>query len=356
MKKRNLGKILFLVCFWVICSIFIAFYDASITGFRSEIDGPNYSFARNLLTYAITSLIASSILGSLEVLVLGRLLRKKPLGFNLLIKTTIYLIFIVIFTSFGAIYLYSAEIEQPMFSQTVLQYYLNTYLSARILSFILYWGVICMLGLFLLHVNDKFGQGVLLNFLLGKYHKPKEDQRIFMFLDLKSSTTYAEVLGHIKYSRLLQDCYYDLTEVVVKHRAKIYQYVGDEVVLSWGMENGLKHENCIRAFFAYEHMLQKRSKHYTKRYGLVPEFKAGVNMGKVTVAEVGVLKKELAYHGDVLNTAARIQGKCNEFNCRILVSEHIVSQFKNQLIYKFECLGSIMLKGKQEAVKIYSVN
>ena len=46
--------------------------------------------------------------------------------------------------------------------------------------------------------------------------------------------------------------------------------------------------------------------HKDKKYRMVPEFKAGVNSGHVTVAEVGELKKEPAYQGDVLITAARI--------------------------------------------------
>jgi adenylate cyclase len=86
-----------------------------------------------------------------------------------------------------------------------------------------------MSALFILQVSDKFGQGVLISFLLGKYYRPKEDDRIFMFMDLKSSTTSAEKLGHIKYSQFIQDCFFDITDVITKYDAKIYQYVGDEL-------------------------------------------------------------------------------------------------------------------------------
>ncbi|MHA1992727.1 MAG: hypothetical protein ACW98A_17360 [Candidatus Hodarchaeales archaeon] len=66
----------------------------------------------------------------------------------------------------------------------------------------------------------------MLNFILGKYHHPKEEKRTFMFMDLKSSTTYAEKLGHIEYNKLIQDCFFDLTDVVAENNANIYQYVG----------------------------------------------------------------------------------------------------------------------------------
>jgi adenylate cyclase len=356
MKKRDLYKILFLICFWELCVLFITYYDASVTGFKSEIGGEHYSFLRTLLSSVINCLIGASILGSLEVLLLGKLLRKKPLGISLLVKTSIYIIFILFFTSAGRLYLYSSEIAKPMFSDDVLHLYVATYLNARVILTIVYWGIACMAALFILQINEKFGQGVLINFLLGKYHRPKEDKRIFMFMDLKSSTTHAEKLGHIKYSQLIQDCFFDLTDIVLSYEAKIYQYVGDEVVLSWDVNKGIKHQNCLKTFFAYDSLLQSKSDYYKNKYGLVPEFKAGLNLGPVTVAEVGEIKKELAYHGDVLNTAARIQGKCNEYKSKLLISEGLKTHFTKQMTYGFEFLGDVILKGKEESVNIYAVN
>ena len=177
-----------------------------------------------------------------------------------------------------------------------------------------------------------------------------------MFMDLKSSTTLAERLGHIKYSQLIQDCYYDLTDIVLAYEAKIYQYVGDEVVLSWDVDKGINHQNCLKMFFAYDSLLQSKSGYYQKKYEVVPEFKAGLNLGPVTVAEVGEIKKELAYHGDVLNTAARIQSKCNDYKKKILISEQIKSRFESQSNYDFEFLGDVFLKGKENSVNIYAVN
>jgi adenylate cyclase len=243
-----------------------------------------------------------------------------------------------------------------MFSKDAFIVFVNAYLTARVIATFVYWGIACILALFILQINEKFGQGVLFNFLMGKYHKPKEDKRIFMFMDLKSSTTYAEKLGHIKYSQLIQDCFYDLTDIVLAHEAKIYQYVGDEVVLSWDVDKGINHENCLKTFFAYDRLLHSKSAYYENKYGVIPEFKAGLNLGAVTVAEVGEIKKELAYHGDVLNTAARIQGRCNEYQKKLLVSEKIKSYFEKQPSYGFEFLGDVILKGKEKPVNIYAVH
>ena len=145
-----------------------------------------------------------------------------------------------------------------MLSGDVLNLYVEFLFSIRVVMTITYWSIACMSVLFILQVSDKFGQGVLMSFLLGKYHRPKEEDRIFMFMDLKSSTTYAEKLRHIKYSQFIQDCFFDITDVITKHEAKIYQYVGDELVLSWRIKEGIEISNCINTFLAYDTLIKSK--------------------------------------------------------------------------------------------------
>jgi len=355
MRKIQFYKIFFLICFWIFCTIFITFYDASVLGFKSEIEGEHYSFLRSLIAGILTCVIGATLLGSLEVLYLSKLLRKKPFGITLLIKTTIYLMFMLFFISMATLYMYSYEINKPLLSGDVLKLYVDFLFSARVVMIIIYWSIACMSALFILQVSDKFGQGVLISFLLGKYHRPKEEDRIFMFMDLKSSTTFAEKLGHIQYSQFIQDCFFDITDVITKYEAKIYQYVGDEVVLSWSIKEGIEHGHCINTFFAYDTLIKSKNKYYKKKYGIIPEFKAGLHLGKVTVAEVGEIKKELAYHGDVLNTAARIQGKCNDFQKRLLISESMKTKLESQHLFDFSSIGDVSLKGKAKSLTLYEV-
>lgn len=198
------------------------------------------------------------------------------------------------------------------------------------------------------------GFGTLKKLIKGEFYSPREEDRIFMFLDLKSSTTMAEELGHFKYSRMIQDCFDDLA-VVTHTEAEIYQYVGDEAVLTWQSEQGLKGENCIKAFYHFKERIESRSDHYISNYGQKPFFKAGLNIGKVTVAEVGKLKKEIAYHGDTINTAARIQGKCNEFQSELLISEQLKNALGVSKNFDTRLMGDIPLKGKAQHVAIYAV-
>ena len=142
--------------------------------------------------------------------------------------------------------------------------------------------------------------------------------------------------------------------ILNRYNAEVYQYVGDEAVLNWKFNKGLKAANCIKIYFAFEQRLKRRAKYYNKKYNLQPIFKAGVHGGDLTVTEVGVIKKEIAYHGDVINTSARIQDECNKYNESLLVSDTIYSSIKRR-DFIFRNLGNILLKGKEEPLKIYSV-
>jgi len=192
-------------------------------------------------------------------------------------------------------------------------------------------------------VNLMLGDKKLGQFLQGRFYTPREEERIIMFLDLQSSTQLAEKLGHIHYSMLIQDCFNDLG-VVMENEAEIYQYVGDEVILTWKLQDGQRNQNCINAFFNYKNQLAKKREYYLQKYDCLPFFKAGMNAGIVTVTEVGKYKKEIAFHGDTMNTAARIQAKCNDFNCELLISGYLKDQLSKKG-FEYSKLGSIAFEG-----------
>jgi adenylate cyclase len=84
----------------------------------------------------------------------------------------------------------------------------------------------------LLQIRRLHRPGDLIKYVLGKYHRPEEIIKIFLFIDLKSSTTIAEKLGNLRYSEFLIDYYDDMTDAILMSKAEIYQYIGDEVVLT----------------------------------------------------------------------------------------------------------------------------
>ena len=95
---------------------------------------------------------------------------------------------------------------------------------------------------------------------------------------------------------------------------------------------------------------------YLKKFKAEPEFTGGMDMDVVTVAEIGGIKREIAYHGDVLNTAARIQDQCKKLNKDLLISENVEKNLVKLNGFKKEFIGDVSLRGKEKALKIYSLN
>jgi len=307
----------------------------------------------NVLLMALAGGVAIGVPYSISDILFDRTgLSKQPYGVIILVKAAVQFLItllagvtvvstgIVVFQNLGVTA--TEYVQRMLFSKTAVLFFTTSFLVSLGINFFQV-------------VQTKIGLRVLVNLLLGRYHSPREEERVFMFLDLRSSTTYAERLGNLRYSSLIQDCFSDLTETLEQHRVEVYQYVGDEAVLTWTVEAGLDDLNCLQAYFHFMGTLRGRADYYRARYGFVPEFKAGVNLGVVTVAEVGIVKREIAYHSDVLNTAARIQAKCNELGASLLVSENVVAKVSADSHFLVQLVDDIVLRGKEQSVKVYSV-
>jgi adenylate cyclase len=215
---------------------------------------------------------------------------------------------------------------------------------------------ISLLSNFMDELHRKLGRDAIYNLVLGKYHQVKQEERIFLFIDLNDSTDIAEEMGEMEFSHFLQDYFYDISEPIARYFGRIYQYVGDEAVVTWPVKKGLKFAVCVRCFFAVQKQIRRYQKQYEKRYGRVPAFKAALHGGSVVVSEVGKYKSEIAYHGDVLNTTARMLGKCHELEAELLVSDWVLEKLNMPKYLQAEDLGYFQLKGKQQEIKLYSVN
>ncbi|WP_430965352.1 adenylate/guanylate cyclase domain-containing protein [Spongiimicrobium sp. 2-473A-2-J] len=207
---------------------------------------------------------------------------------------------------------------------------------------------------FVMYISAIVGKENLRKILSGKFYTPLVTKKVFMFVDLKGSTQLAEKLGHIAYSKLIQDCFRDLV-VVHDYRAEIYQYVGDEAVLTWDVDRAIQMNNGIKAFFAFQKRLNERSEHYLSLYGVVPDFKAGMHGGIISMTEVGELKRDIAYHGDTINTAARLQGECNRLDVKLLISEKLLNDLDLNTEFRSTLMGEMQLRGKNAPINVYSL-
>ena len=216
--------------------------------------------------------------------------------------------------------------------------------------------IISLVSNFMDELHRKLGRDAIYNLVLGKYHQVKKEERLFLFIDLNNSTDIAEEMGEMEFSHFLQDFFYDISEPIARYFGRVYQYVGDEVVVTWPVKKGLRFAVCTRCFFAIQKQIRRYEVQYLKRYGKVPEFKAALHGGNIVISEVGKYKSEIAYHGDVLNTTSRMLSKCHDLNAEFIVSDYILEKIEMPKYLQADSLGSFQMKGKLQEVDLYAMS
>lgn len=240
--------------------------------------------------------------------------------------------------------------------ETIYPHNLHDFFATRkVFEFLALALAISFLSNFFDELHRKLGRDAIYNLMLGKYHQVKQEERLFLFVDLNNSTDIAEEMGEMEYSHFLQDYFYDISEPIARYFGRVYQYVGDEVVVTWPLKKGLRYAVCVRCYFALQKQIRRYRSYYEKRYGRVPEFKAALHGGAVVVSEVGKYKSEIAYHGDVLNTTARMLSKCHDLDSELLVSDEVIKQVEMPKYLRSDVMGTFQLKGKQQETALHSV-
>lgn len=334
--------------FWEISFIFYIFLIGENNIFRTYSNTIGIDSVYLLVTFI--SLITSLIFAFIDIIFTDRIVRFFPIRLVIIFKSTIYFIVGLIIAAIAVI----PSVE--LFTITNLKDLLSQLpvTNIHLFRFIIYFYVFCFFNGIINGAVKKVGPGNFNNWIFGLLNKPREEERIFMFIDLKSSTTIAEKLGHRKFSHLVQDLFNDM-EIVDNYGGEIYQYMGDGAIISWSLKKGLNKSHFLKSFYVFTKLLEQRHRYYKRKYNLTPQFKAGVHIGKVMVLQVGQIRRDISYNGDTMNTAARIESKCNELRNTMLISGDLYNALTHKTEYKFKNVGEIALRGKRKAVEIYGV-
>jgi adenylate cyclase len=284
--RNNLTKVLIITLSWVFIWTLLFLYDYSLirTLISQDQIEEVYSFGYNFVGNISGGLFGGILGGSLLVFKLNEDYRQKSFTYGIL-NAAVYFILIYIGISLVITVLFSLSVpaqedENVGIGSRVLTNAAGMMLNPAFWTSMAIWSLIVAGTQFMLQVNDKFGNGVLWRFLTGKYFHPREEKRIFMFLDIKSSTSIAEKIGHMKYFGLLSQFYKDITDPIINCTGEIYQYVGDEVIVTWDEKDGTSDNNCIQCFFEIQRIIESKQDHYLDSYGFVPGFKAGIHVGE----------------------------------------------------------------------------
>ncbi len=360
--QKRMRKVLIIAACWTLFAIlsFISEYFFVYDLFMLKKISGLYDFWADFVGTIFLGLFGGLIGGYILVFKMDLRYRKKSFGFGII---NAGLLFVVAYLALAIIGLFIMDIIfftfQGGIDSALTKTWGNVLFNLTTPSFFVsmfIWALVVSCTQFMLQVNDKFGPGILWKFITGKYYHPRQEERIFMFLDLKSSTTIAENMNSEKFFGLLKEIFNDITDPVLNSQGEIYQYIGDEVVITWPVDKGLEENNCLLCFFRIKKSLEEKKEHYLETFNLLPLFKAGLHIGEATVGEIGVIKKDIVYSGDVLNTASRIQEECNKHSVNLILSSDLLERMPLNGEYQQMALGEIPLKGKKEKVSLYTIN
>lgn len=353
MQLRQLGVI---TIAWTLVSLFMSVYDHMLLNSMFS-SGPSvfYSFSRAVLFNCTSALIGAMLGGSCLVFYVNEKCIDKPISYTVSVVTIVYFSVIAIIITILTIIASSLRLGISAIDSESVKTLQGFIFDPIRVKNILAWYVVVAFTQILLQIGSRFGFNTFGKIIKGKYNVPHEEKKIFMFIDLNDSTMIAENLGNEKYHSFLRDFFSDITDPIVNNNAHIYQYVGDQVVLMWDYEKGVENTHCVNCFFEIKKQIQLNKAKYLSKYGTIPSFKGAVHFGKVVAGEVGVLKREVTYSGDVLNTTARIQGLCNTLNSELITSSELLSVLTAHQ-YTTRPLGSFALKGRDQKISLQSLS
>ncbi|WP_075601768.1 adenylate/guanylate cyclase domain-containing protein [Saccharicrinis aurantiacus] len=339
------------LAFWNLALFLFVFLtgDASLfsnffSGVVEESELPVY-LQISSVAYIIATLIAIS-----ESLFSDRVMRKLP-NFMIVLPRGVFYVFIAYAVIFFSTTNYKLVAEIRSLEDFAA---LTPELTLYHIKLLVFFAIAFIINYLFKEMYKKIGVANFRYWVTGQLNKPREEKRIFMFVDMKSSTTLAEKLGHKRFSHLVQDVFNDLA-IVDNYEGEIYQYLGDGAIITWSKKSGTRNNNCIRAYFAFLRVIERRKRYYSKRYDVEPKFKAGLHYGDTMVLQVGNVKRDISYNGDAINTAARIESMCNEYKQSILLSGLLYEGLDPKDGFDFKEVGNIKLKGKTKGTQIYSV-
>jgi adenylate cyclase len=312
--------------------------------FDAVLDGMPLLCSAGLLRGAVTGIVITGILFSFE-----RLLPQKPKAWlaatpflvNLTIKSIVYLAIILFGLVLGArLFPAPAEVGVALpIERWDVAFSFAAVLAVRFVD----------------DVNHLLGQNALLNFVTGRYYRPRLEERVFLFIDIEGSTALAERLGEIAFHRLVNRFVVDVTAPIAAARGEIYRYVGDELIATWRLPEGIADGRCVRACFAAFARLKALEPLYRRDFGVPVACRAGLHCGPVVAGEMGSLKREIVFLGDTVNTAARIQEFCRQSGHRVLASANLLDLFALPCGITKQSLGELRLRGKESDVALYAL-
>jgi adenylate cyclase len=203
-----------------------------------------------------------------------------------------------------------------------------------------------IVGILMIRLAHFIGLRTLLDLVIGTYHRPVEERKVLLFLDINGSTALAERLGALTMRSFVRKFLSDLSQPIVE----IYLYKGDGLIAVWNWADAVKADAILKAVDAMFATVAKQRDAYQRLFGAVPTFRIGIHGGPVIVSEQGDAKRSIGIYGDAINIAARMEEAARAHNARCVISEIVAQALADRS--RVRPIGTEQVKGISAPVAI----
>jgi len=181
----------------------------------------------------------------------------------------------------------------------------------------------------------------------------------FMFSDIRGFTPISE-----KYkgnpeglTKLINRFLTRMTDIIIKNGGTIDKFMGDCIMAFWNapLDDGEHEEHAIQAALEMQEELKLLNAELTAEGLPNINIGIGINTGEALVGNMGSDQRfDYSVIGDAVNLASRLESSSKTLGKTLVVGEETVQAAKYN--YKFEYLDEIIVKGKTEPIKVFTIN
>lgn len=175
----------------------------------------------------------------------------------------------------------------------------------------------------------------------------------YVFTDLAGFTSLAEQLDPAELVNLLNGYIDGMCAIVFRHGGTVDKIVGDAIVAYWGapIESSNHRARAVACALDMDEFAENYRQQHVTRAGELGITRIGINSGSAIVGNFGGANFfDYTAHGDMVNTAARLEGANKYLGTRICVGRETREGCPD---LPFRSVADLILKGKTEAIRVF---
>ncbi len=215
-----------------------------------------------------------------------------------------------------------------------------------------FFTIFSVVGVLMMRVVHFVGLDTLFHLTVGTYHRPVQERRVLLFLDINGSTALGEKLGPLRTRELVRKFLNDVTQPIVDHGGDIYLYKGDGLIATWAWDDAVREDAILAAVDQMFSVVARERAAYEASFAVAPEFRIGIHGGEVVVSEQGDAKRSIGIYGDTINIAARMEEAARSHGVHCVISGSVADALANKA--GLRALGEERVKGISSPIPIYA--